>query len=186
MIDSISIKEAFQSCEKWFPVVSRIQIDMAITDENANWRPTIKQWDEVAFFVGHLLTEIAKHSQVIREGVAGIKSLEPVEIQLGQQMHFSGDYKKTWKSASVAVVDETERLICQIMTQTTVEKETESMRLPSELQLSRMKKVVDEFCIQNELPRVCSELREKIRKEGYAALVDLSDQDVFNFDDLGK
>jgi hypothetical protein len=196
MSESIAVEAAFGSCEKWFPLIGRIEIAMRPMVGSFTWKPTQAQWLETSSLISRLIAEFGEHSQTIRDELVWhleFALIPATRIQFAQQAHFSGKYGKHWESAALAVVDETERFLnellgsfdplCDLNSVSGTSRAIKAIPepVPTAAQLSTIQQVVNQFCIQCDIPRVCSELREQIEVERkhllipFAAPIDLDD-----------
>lgn len=198
MSESRAVEAAFGSCAKWFPLIGRIDIAIRPGSEQFAWEPTPAQWREAAGFISQLIAEFGEHSQTIRDAVdwpLEFSQLPTTRIQFGRDAHFSGTYGRQWESAALAVVDETERLLNELQVSfdplcdlnsvsgTFRAREAVPETIPTSAQLVAIQQVVNQFCMQCDIPRVCSELREQIEAERKCLL--LQSASPIDFDDVG-
>lgn len=186
MYESIAVEAAFGSCDKWFPLIGRIDIAMRPSGGSFTWEPTQEQWRETSELISRLITEFAEHSQTIRDTLVWpleFSLLPPTRVQFGLNAHFSGAYGREWESAALAVVDETERLLnellvpfdplCDLNSESGTSRAIKAIPLvvPTAAQLSRIHQAVNQFCVQCDIPRVCGELSQQVKAERECLLV---------------
>lgn len=189
-----AVEAAFQSCKNWFPLVGRLQIVTSPPAEHWMWQPDGETWQSAASIIGQLTSMHSDHSQTIRDSVywgQEFSKLPESRIQFGTKAHFSGVYGKVWKSAALAVTDEVERLLNEILLAfdplcdlKTTEGSTRAIQIvsnskPTEAQMTAVRWAVSQFCIQCDIPRVCSELRQQIEAESAATLEHPTSGDLF-------
>jgi hypothetical protein len=191
------------NCEAWFPQINRIwmtfpdeaavflgdyfpseiappELASAIRRPDCHWSEIESfQWQHLVDEIGVLLSHFVAHAQILTEYRGEFEFLfqKSLPVESDPRWHFSGQYGKSWSSATFAVIDETERLLkqmigifdpfCDFETQDGFNRAISKLtsRKPNKSQLDQLKNFVGEFWAQWDVSRTGSSFQGRIADE---------------------